>query len=267
MKNLSYISFDGAIGDTLGLTALSEYFDSIKNIDWHTELFGIDIFQNNPNIKSVISPKRYSPNLEPCRVYSCNIIQSYCNQLGLEYNNKMTPKLYFTDEELVKAKNTLADITGKVICLCLKSSADSRDVRYENLESLIMLLKKDGFSIVAVGKNRIEDPKNLFTKNLTGNTTLREVFSVIKVSDCYLGVDTGLFHVAAACGIPQFVFFRNNGCSNNAYHNTYFIESNLLCPDYCHRPGVAICEAPNRCMDCYNYEEYYTLIKKVFNLN
>jgi ADP-heptose:LPS heptosyltransferase len=262
MKELKYISFDGAIGDTLGLTALPEYFNELKNIDWYTESFGIDILKNNPHVKNLSTPRLHPANIEPCRVYSCNIIQHYCNQIGLNYSKTMTPKLYFTDEEILKAKSILGDIPEKIVALCLKSSADSRDVRYSNVSSLLDLLKKDGFSIVAIGKDYIDDYDGLFTKNLTGKTTLREVFSILKLSSCYLGVDTGLFHASAACGIPQFVFFRNNGCSNNAYHNTYFIESNMNCPQECYTSGVAVCPSNKRCMDYFDYEKYYTIIKQ-----
>ena len=76
----------------------------------------------------------------------------------------------------------------------------------------------------------------------------------------YLGVDTGLFHAAAAIGIPQVVFFRNNGCNVNAYKNTYYVDSKIECSQVCRTVLNTYCESPIKCTKNYDLDAYYKII-------
>lgn len=48
------------------------------------------------------------------------------------------------------------------------------------------------------------------TINLINKTTLRESAELLRLCDCYLGVDTGLMHIAAALKMPGIALFANH---------------------------------------------------------
>lgn len=257
-----------SIGDTLGLTALLPTISGKYNTQIDICTLVPEIFNNNPYVSNVHHPLMHPTDikLEACTTYECNIIQNYSNQLGISSLINPTPKLYLSIEEQQYAKKQLQEFKDKKkIAVCLKSSADSRDLRYEKILPLLLKLKDQGYILIGVGQDLLQEDE-IFDKSFINKTTLREVFSIINECDLYLGVDTGLFHVASAFNVPQVVFFRNNGCSNNQYSNTSYIDSNIKCSDMCHAPAVTNCYIPNsRCMDNFNLEYYYQTINLILS--
>lgn len=266
MDNYIEIIFDGAIGDTIGLTILCDELNhryNKKSIVYSNFPF---IFNNNPNVIQSYYRNGMSPNIEPCRTYSCNIVQHYFNQMGISYEQSLTPKIYLTDLEKENSKIELQELSNhKKIAVCLYSSADSRDLRYENIKEFLLDIKSLGYKLIFFGTKKPNDFENLFERYIVGEYAkdMRRVFSLLSQCNIYLGVDTGLFHAAAAVNIPQMVFFRNNGCKNNAYKNTYYIDSFVKCSDMCHSSGVVNCFEANRCMDNFDFKKYLNLLKSL----
>jgi ADP-heptose:LPS heptosyltransferase len=238
------IIFDGALGDTITLSGVLK--DLHKKTNELVTLYTNwpEIFDNNPYIKSSLPRNRMLSNLEPCRnvfvnnLYSCNCVKHYYEQLGIEYPSvaNIDTKIYFTDEEIKSAEEELKEFSQyKKIAVCLYSSSPSRDVTYEFVNVMLKKLKIFGAKLIFFGTKLPNDYDNLFDKFVVGDAYvgLRRVFYLMNRCDLYLGVDTGLFHAAAAVGIPQFVFFRNNGCNVNAYKNTYYFDSKIECSDVC----------------------------------
>lgn len=255
-----------SIGDTLGVTAVLPLLHSrgVTDIDIVTSI--PELFDNNPYVRSTLNPAQIMADtmLQACRQYDCNIVNNYANQLGLTGTN-LQPELYLTDEELTFGKDILEKFKpSKVVAVCLNSSADSRDLRYHRVKPLLDRLSSEGHKLIAIGNTTHED--GIFDLSLLGSTTLRQVASIIKACDVYLGVDTGLFHIAAALDTPQVVFFRNNGCCNNKYTTSYFTDSLVKCSSGCHQPSLVTCHSPhNRCMDNFDLNAYYSLTQKALN--
>lgn len=257
--NFPYIS----IGDTLGVSAVAEYYyeQNKKPIYLSTKL--PHLFENNDKV-IILDSENDTISLQPCKIYSCNVVKNFFDQLNLKYNNNITPKIYLSKDEIEYGRQITSEFkNNKIISVCLFSSTDCRDLRYDNMLSLLKKLKYDkGYSLLLVGQTKINDDNNIFDAQLT-NYNLRQIFSIINSSDLYLGVDTGLFHAASALNIPQVVFFRNCGCENNAYHNTSYLNSLTKCSDYCsNTPYLTHCEhiSPKRCMDNFPLEEYFNII-------
>lgn len=268
---MKQIYFSGAIGDTLGLSAILPLLanTTTNKINLYTKF--PELFFNNPYVhESNLLNSNYT-NIQPCLTYDCNIVSHYASQIQVEYEKKMRPEIYLTDAELSYAKTELEEFNGfKKIAICLYSSADSRDLRYDTIRDLLLNIKQQfNTKLIFFGTKMPNDTHNIFDKIVVGQYAngLRDVFALMNECCLYVGVDTGLFHAAAALNIPQVVFFRNNGCSNNQYENTYYASSFIDCPNACHRQHVSVCNASQRCMDSFDLNEYYKLITSQLNAN
>ena len=267
---MNRLIFNGAIGDTIGITASLKKIHEItgKKVDIYTKF--PEIFYNNPHVSfsNQLNPMT-GTNLEPCKKYDCNIVKHYANQLGLDYDDTFKAEIFLSEEEILAAKEELKDFDGfKKVAVCLYSSADSRDLRYANVVNLLNSLKRECVKLIFFGTKAPEDVENLFDMTVLGEYAvgLRNVFSIMNECDMYLGVDTGLFHAAEALNIPQVVFFRRNGCENNSYQRTRFVHSNIQCPAPCYIPCLEDCRSNDRCMDNFDMDEYEKVAKEVLGL-
>lgn len=254
-----------SVGDTLGLTTVIKEIYNTTGLKSSISTLLPSLFDNNPYVSRTYLGNS-TTNLFPCIEYKCNIIQNYFSQLPfLHLPKNPIPEIYLSSEEVRYAKEQLKEFGNKKkIAVCLNSSADSRDLKYNYFLHLLKNLKQQGYILISVG-NSVQS-QDIYHKSFVNQTTLRQVFSLINECDLYLGVDTGLFHVAAALNIPQFVFFRNNGCSNNAYHNTQYLNSLIQCPEACFEAGLVKCSSQTRCMDMFDLDQCNNLILKNFPL-
>jgi ADP-heptose:LPS heptosyltransferase len=265
---MNKIYFSGAIGDTLGVTAvLPELSKKINSkIDVYTKF--PELFFNNPYVSATNTLNISFTNIQPCLTYDCNIVNYYAQQLMLESGKQYIPELYLTDDEIQTAKNELSEFDNhKKIAVCLYSSADCKDLRYDYIKDLLDRVKQTTNAKLIFFGTKLPDHNDLFDKIVVGTYAngLRHVFALMNECDLYVGVDTGLFHAAAALNIPQVVFFKNNGCSNNKYKNTYYSDSNITCPTACYQQHVSVCHNHCRCMDDFNLSEYFNLIINQIN--
>jgi len=257
----------GSIGDTLCLTPIIEHLYKEKNSPVTVYSSLSDLFLNNPYVDKIIYENNPSISLSPCLLYSCNIIQYYFAQLGIDIPKGNTPKIYLSSEEINYGMNALQKFNErKRIAVCLTGSCDSKSLRYHLLSPFLDKLKEDGYVLIGVGNENFENGYK-FDKSFINKTTIREVISIINGCHLYIGVDTGLSHIAAALDVPQIVFYRNNESSNNSYRNTHFIENRIKCTGGCLKQHLTICEKEKRCMDNFDLYGYYKLVQKVLPLS
>lgn len=253
------------IGDTLGLTPIIEklYQETKKQAVVSTLV--PDVFLNNPYIKSVNDFPYPETSLTPCLFYNCNIIQNYANQLNLSIPVDARPKIYLSKDEIEYGKDVLKEFKDyKKIAVSLETGADAKNLRYDFITPLLFKLKNDGYKLIGIGKEKnYNADTGVYDKSFINKTTIREVMSIINDCDMYLGVDAGLYHIAAALDVPQVVFFRNNKSSNNRYNDTRYINSNTECGSDCLTKHLEICKSNNRCMDNFDLDEYYKIITKI----
>lgn len=67
--------------------------------------------------------------------------------------------------------------------------------------------------------------------NLTGRISLKELISLMKASDLFLGNDSGPLHLAEACGLPSISFFgpESPKVYGHSGNKNYMFYSNLSC--------------------------------------
>jgi len=262
-----------SIGDTLGLTALLEQLGrKYPNKRYQIYSRRPEFFINNPWVvssKHVLDVDQPYFEIQPVYrgIWSQKITQRYCDQFQLPSSPELRalrPKIYLTDDEKQRAKQTMAQFDGhKKIAVCLYSSADVRNVRYDVVKPFLKRLQTSlNCKLLYLGEESIpSDCENIFDLTIRSGD-LRYVFALISECDLYVGVDTGLSHAAAAVDVKQLMFYRNNGCTNNAYDNTFYIPSKIRCPEPCVGPlSYLHCLNHIRCLDNYDFEKYYELAK------
>ena len=256
----------GTLGDTLCLTPILEELHNREHAPICVSTLLPDLFLNNPYVQYVsnIIP---TISVTPSTHYENSIVELYSNQLGLDIPKGVSPKIYLSSEEIEYGKNALKDLDGfKKIAISLETKADCRNLRYEFIAPLLERLRMDGYKLIGVGGSGVGKQYN-YDLTFVNKTTIREVASIISQCELFLGIDAGLFHVAAAVNVPQVIFFRNNKSSNNSYFNTYFIDSNIECSGKCLEPFLESCRLIYRCMDNFDLDEYYKLITKILPMN
>ena len=252
-----------SIGDTICLTPIIEAISKERN-----ELINVctpipELFFNNPYVKDITQNQNPNINLYPCVAHGCNAIEYYAKQTNHKLSKKSKPKIYLTNDEIEYGKNALAEFEGyKKIAVSLKSSTEVKDLKYDYLSPLLNRLKRNGYKLIGVGKEKSPNQYD-YDKTFINKTTIREVCAIINECDLYLGVDAGLYHIAAALDVPQVVFFKNNHASINSYSDTHYIDSKIECKGECLIPHITKCYNSVRCMDSFDLDEYYNLIVRI----
>ena len=95
---------------------------------------------------------------------------------------------------------------------------------------IILIGGKEDASYVAQLEKMISFGKDKVI-NLTGKTSLKELISLMKISDLYLGNDSGPLHLAEACHLPNISFFGPESPSvyGHSGNKNYIFYSNLPC--------------------------------------
>ena len=127
-------------------------------------------------------------------------------------------KLWYGAEDVRRAEELLEDIpsTCKKVTLGIGASAPTKKYPVEKyLVALKILAEKNLAFVIVGGKSELNDANYLEQNlprgkvlNLVGKTTIRQTEAVIARTDFYIGNDTGVLHMAAACKIPVIGLYR-----------------------------------------------------------
>jgi ADP-heptose:LPS heptosyltransferase len=214
MKQL--IIRDAGIGDLLllepVLRTLSEKGREISILSMYP-----DVYTFNPNIKTNhkmagksiidIDMKQYD-SWEDLRNYSETCASRDKKHRTDCYNEKFNadikdkePRLYFHENERSKIRRKANKI---YIGLQLDASHSYR--RYEKCQELIdYLIKQDKNYVIVVlgGHPYYKLKKNSQVIDMQGKTSIRHAINIIRELDYFIGVDSGLTHVALTLHIPS----------------------------------------------------------------
>lgn len=137
------------------------------------------------------------------------------------------PDIHFAKKQLVSGIN-------KKVVIAPRSAWSSKDWSVERFRQLIKKLALQGFQIVLVGTSadRLEDFVVFEDRVVRENTRLMtdypldKVESVLVSSKLFIGVDSAISHLAAACGVPSIILFSDTNRAEN------------WCPPYSHVKGI-----------------------------
>jgi len=143
----------------------------------------------------------------------------------------MIPKLSLTNDEgkrtVVSLKEKGIDVDKKkIISICLHSSTPNRNYPLEHIKMLSRLLEKEGNTVLWLGTEEKYRDSELLKwcetnniQNLVNQTSLREAFCILALSDLFIGPNSGLMAASASLGTPTIAIF---GAFNAAFRCKYY---------------------------------------------
>lgn len=215
----------GALGDVIltipAIRGLKEKYPQCQ-ISFLTFQNNGQIIQGHPLIDKIICPGKaidYSKydlffDLEyESRPYM-HMIDAYCQGVGVKPSNKEL-SIVLRQPELDFAKNYLNDhhLQSDQILIGLHSGGSSWPCKLWGLDNFGYVLRffqeNFGFRIIELGAKDCQ-PLGL-DMNLINQTSIKQAAAILKNCDLFLGVDSGLLHVAAAVNTPIVAVF---GCTD-----------------------------------------------------
>lgn len=255
-----------SIGDSLGLSVILEAYYRKYGQRLIVSSTIPELFYGNPYIDGTTIKDKVDIRLRPCLNYDCKIIDYYKEQMGLDIDERDTPRIHLKDIEILEGMDKVIEFKdSKKIVVVLNTNGVVRNIDFDFIQPLLQNLKDNGHKLIVLGNDSVDN--EIYDKSFINQTTIREAAAIIKNCDLYLGVDCGLYHLAAAVGVPQVVFFRNNGSSINSYYNTSFVDHEKSCPPECKTRHLTQCKSKRKCMREFDLDQYYEIIEEALVKN
>ena len=131
----------------------------------------------------------------------------------------MVPQISLTNDE---GKKTVAHLKekkidvdkGKIVSICLHSSTPNRNYPLEHIKALSKKLQEEGNSVIWLGTEEKYNDSAILAwcdknkiHNLVNQTSLREAFCILALSDLFIGPNSALMVAAASLGTPTIAIF------------------------------------------------------------
>lgn len=200
----------GALGDVLMITPIIRFIkQQFPYIDIHVMTKYFDIFKNNPYVNSASLQYKdcdmfidldgtyeHKPFLHILDSYAVNILG-----FGLDKGDKNFHLDMMSGEDIEKEeKNNIDEILngGKYICVNMSKSWDSRTLPPQTWAETISKFLGSGYFVISIGTEKDDDLKidHDHFMDLRGKLTIHQTMEWIKHSKLYIGMDSGLLHVA-----------------------------------------------------------------------
>ena len=165
--------------------------------------------------------------------HEVDLLYGFADALGVHAEHpEFTPQPYLASEGAAQAGEWLASLSRPRIALNVGASRAYKRWPLENWTQTAQCLTQSGRSIVFVGDKTDAESVAQITPHLTGGfvnlageTTLRELASVLAACDLLVSGDSGPMHLAVAVGTPVIAIF---GATNPARHGPYGARNTVL---------------------------------------
>lgn len=254
------IVVEGGIGKHILFSAtlkkLKEKYGQIILVSAHP-----DVFIGNPNVwrnlsfshpylyedylKDVVVIKK-EPYLESSyRLEKEHLLKTYCNLLGIEYDEKMIPEIYTYQFEEQQCLQTISQINKPFILLQIYGGQSTmgvnkvsyaRDLPVEIAQEFVNKFKKKypNFEILHV---KLPNEPNLLNVVPISGVTFRTVFPFMKYCKTFVAIDSFLQHLSAAFQKPGVVLWGGTNPQKLGWrHNKNIFIENSCSELFCHRP-------------------------------
>lgn len=177
------------------------------------------VIEIGPNIKYQDYDYIYQPKLEdesPCGREFVHLVDDFAQTIGVTPISRQ-PKLYIPFDAFGLAKQLLTPLrkrTKYIIGIHIGPSWPVREWTIEGWTNLVKLLHDNLDCIVIqlgadvnTAKGFVKSPRILGSEDFVGKMTLEESVAVINQIDLFVGIDSGLLHVAGAVSTPSVGLF------------------------------------------------------------
>lgn len=279
---------NGAMGDCILTTGIIELL-KIRNP--HSEIYVSSAMQypyrNNPNIHEIVN----KPGLiaKKCDIFynldmvyeitpDIHVLNAYANHVfgkNNYNNNQILPKLYNAVcdrmDLLCKIKNSFIPLGGKCVVIHPTSSWMSRTINKKTWDHVIDWLLEQNYIVINIGQHGDITPtikKNVY--DLKNKLTLPEIRELIKLSKLFVGIDSGLLHIAQTTETPIVGIFSVARPEYRVFRKYNFasVEPNSECK-YCLekiKPPVTYIECAKKTNECINSISSDDIIKAIIKL-
>ena len=201
------------------------------------------------------------------------LISPFSNDKNVSFELNSDQSITSEIQEKISNKHP---ISNKFICIHPSYGEGNRGWYTDRYISLIDQIHKElDYQVILIGSQRekeindcIELKCNIKPINLTNQTTLKELVSLINLSDCVVGTETGPVHIASALSIPiisisptKFIKSFRWGPFNT---NHVVITKNDKCPLVCNTYKNN-CEE-NFCIQDIHISDVFHSISHILNL-
>lgn len=257
---------------------LLKNFRTSKNICFYAEKI--------PNDNTLVIPKFVTKSLYNNKIISLHSSLKYILYSKIVYLNftNNIPRIInqvSTQRGLVLLKNEgiEPDKIEKIIIFSPLSGSTIKNLDNEKFIKLIdkFLNEYNNIKILMVGSKGFinelseyeKEIKNKNFINISGKTTLEDVISLLKMSVFYIGVDSGITHLAALCNIPVFAIFSGANSPEEwgpVSECSYVYYKNLECSP-CHKVDISDCIFDHVCMRDIDINDLYTQLKSFWDIS
>ncbi len=166
---------------------------------------------------------------------------------GIPFKLPPPPQIFFTDQELERAKALLAEqAVTQFVALAPSAAYFLKRWPLEHWHSLVKSNPQQKFVVLAGPADTFTSELNVYPNvvNLTGLTSLRESAAVISQAHAVVANDTGLLHFAEQLGKPSVALMGPAPFGFPSRPSTVILERDLICRP-CSKHGQGPCVNPN----------------------
>jgi len=129
-------------------------------------------------------------------------VDSMAEMFDIKLDSKL-PEIYLTEEEKDLVSDYI-DVKKFNIVICIEGLERYRNWRIDYLNELVSKFDSKNYNLILVGNKKIEVEGVL---NLTGKTTIRQLFGIISQVDLVVTMDNFVSHIAAAFNIKEIIMY------------------------------------------------------------
>jgi ADP-heptose:LPS heptosyltransferase/glycosyltransferase involved in cell wall biosynthesis len=222
------------LGDALMVTGplrlLKEKYGDRREITIVAETEFLRLFEYNPFIDHLLTPDKFNSadfnlhfgidNKFIQRQLNTkeNAIDIFCQQLGIDGKDK-SPNFFLSVGEIQKAKNQIPISKRNKLKIGIHTQSSGNSKKWarwsELVDRILEEIPNSEVFIFAKDKSLEYDGRG----NIIINENIRDTAAMLNEMDYFVGVDSSLFHIAAALCIPSLVLFgRTNGQSQTQHY-------------------------------------------------
>lgn len=175
------------------------------------------------------SPAYIYPKNERRKIYDKNYYEATGKWADLDLGDRILPEVYFTNEEIAKAKENVSKEKFTILW-CMSGSGANKAYPWVDYVMGEVLKELDDVEFITVGDEKcqmIETIQDERVKNLSGKIGFRDSMALTHCVDLVVSPDTGILHASGACSVPKIGILGHTTIENITKHfiNDYSLEA------------------------------------------